>query len=216
MDLSIKSEPGIVTESQRGASDPTDELRRIESLNKELTAQRFVEGVPEAICCTCWKISCHIPFFLCRESIERVCQEAQALSESGRGSGEEVRVTGQLQMEYQALLKAARERLQGCQESQAFGDTLQGVWVWLEEIQERLGTVDSTIGTKEQLEQRLETVQVRLRLSRTLFLQNILSNFFCFLEIHWTIPFRLFILADARGGCLFKKNKNVSMPNSFV
>lgn len=69
-------------------------------------------------------------------------------------------MTGQLQMEHQALLKAARERLRGCQESQAFGDTLQGVWAWLEEIQERLGTVDSTMGTKEQLEQRLETVQV--------------------------------------------------------
>lgn len=69
-------------------------------------------------------------------------------------------MTGQLQMEHQALLKAARERLRGCQESQAFVDTLQGIWTWLEEIQERLGTVDSTMGTKEQLEQRLETVQV--------------------------------------------------------
>ena len=96
-----------------------------------------------------------------RDSIERVCQKAQSLSEAGRGSGGEVRVTGQLQMEHQALLKAARERLRGCQESQAFGETLQGVWAWLEEIQERLGTVDSTMGTKEQLEQRLETVQVR-------------------------------------------------------
>lgn len=83
------------------------------------------------------------------------------MSEAGRGSGGEVRVTGQLQMEHQALLKAARERLRGCQESQAFGETLQGVWAWLEEIQERLGTVDSTMGTKDQLEQRLETVQVR-------------------------------------------------------
>lgn len=69
-------------------------------------------------------------------------------------------MTGQLQMEHQALLKAAREKLRGCQGSQAFGETLQGVWAWLEEIQERLGTVDSTMGTKEQLEQRLETVQV--------------------------------------------------------
>lgn len=70
-------------------------------------------------------------------------------------------MAGQLQMEHQALLKAAREKLRGCHENQAFGETLQGVWAWLEEIQERLGTVDSTMGTKEQLEQRLETVQVR-------------------------------------------------------
>lgn len=74
-------------------------------------------------------------------------------------------------MEYQALLKAARERLRGCQESQAFGDALQGVWAWLEEIQERLGTVDSTIGTKEQLEKKLETVQVRHREWRTICLK---------------------------------------------
>lgn len=104
--------------------------------------------------------------FLIRHSIEVVCREAQCLSEGGRGSGEEVAVTGQLQVEHQALLKAARERLYICQESQALGETLQGFWSWLEEIQERLGTVDSTMGTKEQLEQRLETVQVRKQLHK--------------------------------------------------
>ncbi|KAG7239212.1 hypothetical protein INR49_029965 [Caranx melampygus] len=133
MELSLKSEPFLGAESQQGAPDTTEELERMENLHKELLARR--------------------------DSIERACQEAQSLSEAGRGSGGEVRVTGQLQMDHQALLKAARERLRGCQESQAFGETLQGVWAWLEEIQERLGTVDSTMGTKEQLEQRLETVQ---------------------------------------------------------
>ncbi|CAB1447010.1 unnamed protein product, partial [Pleuronectes platessa] len=133
MVLSLKREPVFGEESQHGAPDTTEELERMENLHKELLARRV--------------------------SIERVCQEAQSLSEAGRGSGGEVRVTGQLQMELQALLKAAREKLRGCQESQAFGETLQGVWAWLEEIQERLGTVDSTMGTKEQLEQRLETVQ---------------------------------------------------------
>ncbi|XP_028253699.1 nesprin-1 [Parambassis ranga] len=133
MDLSLKSEPVLGAESQQGAPATAEDLERMENLHKELMARR--------------------------ESIEHLCQEAQALSEASRGSGGEVRVTGQLQMEYQALLKAARERLRSCQESQAFGDTLQGVWAWLEEIQERLGTVDSTMGTKEQLEQRLETVQ---------------------------------------------------------
>lgn len=116
----------------------------------------------------------NISLSLTRESIECLCQEAQSLSEAGRGSGGEVRVTSQLQMEHQALLKAARERLRGCQESQAFGETLQGVWAWLEEIQERLGTVDSTMGTKEQLEQRLETVQVREGFS---YLTILICNF---------------------------------------
>ena len=95
-----------------------------------------------------------------RESVEGLVQEAQSLSEAGRGSGSEARVGSRLQADHQALLRAARDRLRGCQESQAFGETLQGVWAWLEEIQERLGTVDSTMGTKEQLEQKLETVQV--------------------------------------------------------
>ncbi|XP_074471039.1 nesprin-1-like isoform X4 [Sebastes fasciatus] len=133
MDLSLKREPVLGAECQQVAPDTTEELERMENLHKELLARR--------------------------DSIEHLCQEAQSLSEAGRGSGGEVRVTGQLQMEHQALLKTARERLRGCQESQAFGETLQGVWAWLEEIQERLGTVDSTMGTKEQLEQRLETVQ---------------------------------------------------------
>ena len=87
-------------------------------------------------------------------------QEAQSLSEAGRGSGSEGRVGSRLQADHQGLLRTARDRLRGCQEGQAFGETLQGVWAWLEEIQERLGTVDSTMGTKEQLEQKLETVQV--------------------------------------------------------
>lgn len=119
----------------------------------------------------------NISLSLARDSIERLCQDAQCLSEEGRGSGGEVRVTSQLQMEHQALLKAAREKLRGCQESQAFGETLQGVWAWLEEIQERLGTVDSTMGTKEQLEQRLETVQVRGVLASGLNI-SVISKFY--------------------------------------
>ena len=165
MDLSLKSEPVLGAESQQGASDTTEELERMENLQKELLARRCVYSmwvceavqIPQQGLLNILNISSS----LTRDSIERLCQEAQSLSEAGRGSGGEVRVTGQLQMEHQALLKAARERLRGCQECQAFGETLQGVWAWLEEIQERLGTVDSTMGTKEQLEQRLETVQVR-------------------------------------------------------
>ncbi|XP_033998692.1 nesprin-1 isoform X2 [Trematomus bernacchii] len=133
MDLSLKRERVFGVECQQGTPDTAEELERMENLHKELHARR--------------------------ESMERLCQEAQSLSEAGRGSGGEVRVTGQLQMEHQALLKTSREKLRGCQESQAFAETLQAVWAWLEEIQERLGTVDSTMGTKEELEQRLETVQ---------------------------------------------------------
>lgn len=87
-------------------------------------------------------------------------------------------MTGQLQMEYQALLQAAKEKLRGCQESQAFGDALQGLWTWLEEIQERLGTVDSTMGTKEQLEQRLETVQVTPEIATILCILILCISFY--------------------------------------
>ncbi|TWW68818.1 Nesprin-1 Enaptin KASH domain-containing protein 1 [Takifugu flavidus] len=132
-ELSLRKEQSLGAESQQGASDAAEQLERLENLHKELLDKR--------------------------RSIEGICQEAQSLSEGGRGSGEEVKVTSQLQLEHQALLKTARERLYICQESQALGETLQGFWSWLEEIQERLGTVDSTMGTKEQLEQRLETVQ---------------------------------------------------------
>lgn len=64
MKVGLKNEPDIVVESQRGAADPTEELQRIENLNKELIAQRFVEWVPKAICCTCWKINCQSNFLL--------------------------------------------------------------------------------------------------------------------------------------------------------
>ena len=82
------------------------------------------------------------------------------MSDRGRGSGGELTAASQLQTDHQVLLRGARDRLRGCQESQAFGESLQGLWTWLEEIQERLGTVDSTMGSKDQLETRLEAVQV--------------------------------------------------------
>ncbi|XP_068610253.1 nesprin-1 [Brachionichthys hirsutus] len=129
MDLRLKAECA----AESAEREVTEELERMETLQKDSI-----------------KIS---------KSIESLCKEAPLLSEAGRGSGGEVSVTGQVQVEHQALLKGAKERLQCCQESQAFGESLQGLWAWLEEIQKRLGTVDITMGTKGQLEQRLDTVQ---------------------------------------------------------
>ncbi|KAG1946578.1 nesprin-1 [Pimephales promelas] len=98
-----------------------------------------------------------------RDSFESLCQEAQALSEGGHGSGAEVRASAQLQLQHQALLKAARERLRVCQlsqqEQQNFEETLQGTWGWLSGVQERLNTLNSTSGNKETLEKRLGLVQ---------------------------------------------------------
>ncbi|TSO25166.1 Nesprin-1 [Bagarius yarrelli] len=98
-----------------------------------------------------------------RDSFESLCQEAQTLIEGGHGSGSELRVSTQLHMQHQALLKAVRERLRSCQhslqEQQSFDETLQTTWVWLSNIQERLTALSSTTGNKETLEKRLGLVQ---------------------------------------------------------
>ena len=73
-------------------------------------------------------------------------------------------MSAQLQSQQQALLRRARERLRSCQltlqEQQAFQDTLQSTWSWLNGAQERLASLDSTVGNKETLEKRLGLVQV--------------------------------------------------------
>lgn len=100
----------------------------------------------------------------CRDSFERLCQEGQALNEGGRGDGSETRVSAQLQSQHQALLRRVRERLRSCQltlqEQQAFEETLQATWSWLNGVQERLASLNSTVGNKETLEKRLGLVQV--------------------------------------------------------
>ncbi|KTF86540.1 hypothetical protein cypCar_00031779 [Cyprinus carpio] len=98
-----------------------------------------------------------------RDSFESLCQEAQSLSEGGHGSGAELRASAQLQLQHQALLKAARERLRMCQlslqEQQNFEETLESTWGWLSGVQERLNSLNSTSGNKETLEKRLGLVQ---------------------------------------------------------
>lgn len=103
-------------------------------------------------------------FHPCRDSFERLGQEGQALNEGGRGDGSETRVSAQLQSQHQALLRRVRERLRSCQltlqEQQAFEETLQTTWTWLNGVQERLASLNSTVGNKETLEKRLGLVQV--------------------------------------------------------
>uniref|UniRef100_A0AAV2JAL2 Calponin-homology (CH) domain-containing protein n=1 Tax=Knipowitschia caucasica TaxID=637954 RepID=A0AAV2JAL2_KNICA len=98
-----------------------------------------------------------------RDSFERLCQEAQALNEGGRGDGSETRVAAQLQSQHQALLRRGKDLLRSCQltlqEQQAFEDTLQATWTWLSLVQERLASLNSTVGNKETLEKRLGLVQ---------------------------------------------------------
>lgn len=73
-------------------------------------------------------------------------------------------MSAQLQSQHQALLRRVRERLRSCQltlqEQQAFEETLQTTWTWLNGVQERLASLNSTVGNKETLEKRLGLVQV--------------------------------------------------------
>ncbi|MED6268686.1 hypothetical protein CHARACLAT_024850, partial [Characodon lateralis] len=98
-----------------------------------------------------------------RDSFERLCQEGQALNEGGRGDGSETRVSAHLQSQHQALLRCVRERLRSCQltlqEQQAFEESLQTTWVWFNGVQERLASLNSTVGNKETLEKRLVLIQ---------------------------------------------------------
>lgn len=119
--------------------------------------------IPSFFCISLTNIQKVFNFSL-RDSFERLCQEGQALNEGGRGDGSETRVSAQLQSQHQALLRRVRERLHSCQltlqEQQAFEDTLQTTWTWLNGVQERLASLNSTLGNKETLEKRLGLVQV--------------------------------------------------------
>lgn len=152
-----------------------------------------------------WKLFSNL--LSCSDSFENLCQEAQSLSEGGHGSGAELRASAQLQLQHQALLKAARERLRVCQlslqEQQNFEEMLQSTWGWLSGVQERLTSLNSTNGNKETLEKRLALVQVRKQSQGThmsiprLFLFVILllqGTFFVVVEIPHTTNFFSFYI----------------------
>ncbi|XP_010785728.1 nesprin-1-like, partial [Notothenia coriiceps] len=98
-----------------------------------------------------------------RDSFERLCQEAQALNEGGRGDGSETRVSAQLQSQSQALLRRAKEKLRcvqvSLQETLGYEEALQSSRLWLSSVTERLHLLNSTTGSKEALESRLAAVQ---------------------------------------------------------
>ncbi|KAJ8270593.1 hypothetical protein GJAV_G00116870 [Gymnothorax javanicus] len=135
MEASAKEELGA--EKKQHIPEKKEELERVAEFHKELLKER--------------------------DSYERLCQEAQGLSENGRGAGSEVREASRLQGRYQDLLKEVKEQLRSChatlQEHQAFEETLHSTWAWLKGVQERLASLKSTSGSKEALEKRLGQVQ---------------------------------------------------------
>lgn len=91
--------------------------------------------------------------FVHRLSLERLCQASIPLSEANS-------VPSELLSFHQALLQEAWTRLHHLQEYQAFGEALRAMGDWLEEVKTRLQKLESTEGNKENVEERLERVQV--------------------------------------------------------
>ncbi|GCB81459.1 hypothetical protein scyTo_0021841, partial [Scyliorhinus torazame] len=98
-----------------------------------------------------------------RDSFDSLCQKAQTLNELGDGDGGVTRLASQLLSQHQQLAKTVREKLRagqlGLQEHQAFEETLQSTWSWLRVVQSKLGTIDSTVGSKTALEKQLLQIQ---------------------------------------------------------
>uniref|UniRef100_A0A480VEC9 Nesprin-1 isoform X8 n=1 Tax=Sus scrofa TaxID=9823 RepID=A0A480VEC9_PIG len=98
-----------------------------------------------------------------RESVDKLSQRGQLLSEEGHGAGKEGRLCSQLLANYQHLLRMTKERLRSCQlalqEHEALEEALQSMWSWVKDMQDRLACAESTAGSKDALERRLLQVQ---------------------------------------------------------
>ncbi|KAM9666884.1 nesprin-1 isoform 11-T14 [Trichechus inunguis] len=98
-----------------------------------------------------------------RESLDKLSQRGQLLSEEGHGAGKEGRLCSQLLTSYQNLLRMTKENLRSCQvalqEHEALEEALQSMWSWGKDIQDRLACAESTVGSKDTLEKRLLQIQ---------------------------------------------------------
>lgn len=154
----------LLEAKQRGPEKAV--LEQVEQYQQEILKERFALTEKEMLNSRHYPTFFFISLCLCtyRDSFERLYQEGQALNEGGRGDGSETRVSAQLQSQHQALLRRVSQRVHSCQltlqEQQAFEETLQTTWNWLNGVQERLASLNSTIGNKETLEKRLGLVQV--------------------------------------------------------
>lgn len=95
---------------------------------------------------------------------------AQALNEAGHGAGREVRLASQHLTSYQSIVKTAKEKLRTCQlalqDHLTLEEALQSMWSWVKEVQDKLASSESTVGSKATLERRLTQIQVKKDTSR--------------------------------------------------
>lgn len=125
---------------------------------------------------------CLFVFF--RESLDKLSQRGQLLSEEGHGAGKEARLCSQLLTNYQNLLRKTKEKLRSCQmalqEHEALEEALQSMWSCVKDMQDRLACAESTVGGRDALERQLSQVQVRGAPARHGCLRKTLSRFTCF------------------------------------
>lgn len=90
---------------------------------------------------------------------------AQTLNEEGHDAGREVRLASQHLAHYQNMVKTVKEKLRTCQlalqEHLALEEALQSMWSWVKEVQDKLVSSESTVGSKATLERRLTQIQVK-------------------------------------------------------
>lgn len=100
-----------------------------------------------------------------RESLDKLSQRGQLLSEEGHSAGKGGRRSTQLLTSHQNLLRTTKERLRSCQlalqEHEALEEATQSMWARVKDVQDRLAGAESTLGNKETLEGRLSQIQVR-------------------------------------------------------
>lgn len=122
---------------------------------------------------------CLFVFF--RESLDKLSQRGQLLSEEGHGAGKEARLCSQLLTNYQNLLRRTKEKLRSCQmalqEHEALEEALQSMWSCVKDMQGRLACAESTVGGRDALERQLSQVQVRGLPARHGCLRKTLSRF---------------------------------------
>ncbi|NWI93355.1 SYNE1 protein, partial [Pitta sordida] len=98
-----------------------------------------------------------------RESFDQLSQMAQTLNEEGHGEGREVRLASQHLTSYQNMVKSVKEKLRTCQlalqEHLTLEEASESMWSWVKEVQDKLASSQSTLGSKAMLESRLTQIQ---------------------------------------------------------
>lgn len=76
-----------------------------------------------------------------------------------------MRLASQHLTNYQNMVKTVKEKLRTCQlalqEHLTLEEALQSMWSWVKEVQEKLASAESTVGSKAKLERRLAQIQVK-------------------------------------------------------